>query len=55
MGANGRLEKQIGLSIDFYILMINSAIAQAFIRLASHTGVPGSLQGQTMWDLRRTK
>ena len=38
--ANGRLEKQIGLSIDFYILMIGTAIAQAIIRLASNSGGP---------------
>ena len=41
MEANGRLEKQIRLSIDFYILMIGSAIAQAVIRSASHSGGPG--------------
>ena len=42
MEANGRPEKQICfLSIDFYILMIGSAIAQAVTRLGSHSGGPG--------------
>jgi hypothetical protein len=41
MEANGRPEEQIGLSIDFYILMIGSVIAHAVIRLAPHSGGPG--------------
>jgi Na+-driven multidrug efflux pump len=41
MEANGRLEKQIGLNIDFYLPMIGCAIVQAVSHLASHNVGPG--------------